>query len=552
LNKNPKIALAALLIGLVGLLLTSCGDDSGTNPRCVNCGFWDKAFGGVGRFPVVSPDDSNVIAFSSNRDDATYEHIWVAKIAEEGDTTRFYQITADSHRDLKPAWSPDGKTIAFERDIDGRRDIFAVDVSELTAPGTPIRVTDYESMRESNMSPSWVRMAEKTWISFCNSSAGGNNYDIWIIDYPGLAEKQRLSLDPADFAKDENNVMSFIYRDKHASSNGTNLITFSSPDRERVGDIKVIARSEEQPDTTVTAAIFVDGKDSGKTTPYTFRYRPSSRSVEITGLLDGYCTQPEVTVSALPGGVTTSLLDFVHTHGTLAVASNPGAINVFIDSLDKDVRTPSQSSSYVSFECIPLGEHEVFGTDIYGVVCSPVYTVTVLAGETTFITLDCTGSNLQSERQTHGSVGESTPRGGPALAVTLTEAHGAWLVDLNGDLGPEDDHLYLIDSAAVTISYPALSPDSKYVAYIRGEDTSRQLVISDVSGLLAGTGEVNRIVIGFPGSSEDIECWRMPERVSWFPSAEERKVIASLSVCRGGNVADDFEVWIGDLSDFID
>jgi hypothetical protein len=72
-----------------------------------------------------------------------------------------------------------------------------------------------------------------------------------------------------------------------------------------------------------------------------------------------------------------------------------------------------------------------------------------------------------------------------------------------------------------------------------------------VLDFIAGTAAIETRVIGLPGSAEDIECYRFPERVSWVYDGTGTKVVASLSVCRGGDLAEDYEVWIGDLSDLL-
>ena len=107
--------------------------------------------------------------------------------------------------------------------------------------------------------------------------------------------------------------------------------------------------------------------------------------------------------------------------------------------------------------------------------------------------------------------------------------------------------------AYISVSRRLYSDDGKYVAYVVGEGASRQLKVSgDLHAFKAGTEAIQTQVIGLPGSSEDIECYRFPERVSWIHAGTERKVVASLSVCRGGDLTKDYEIWIGDLDRFLD
>jgi hypothetical protein len=110
--------------------------------------------------------------------------------------------------------------------------------------------------------------------------------------------------------------------------------------------------------------------------------------------------------------------------------------------------------------------------------------------------------------------------------------------------------MYLIDVADVGLYYPTLSGDGKYVAYVRGDGASWDVVVRDVSSIASGAVG-RRVVIGLPGSTEDIECWRAVEKISWLPTGAGRKIAASISVCRSGT-PEQYEVWIADLSGFLD
>jgi hypothetical protein len=556
LSKNRNLALVALIAGLSIVLFVSCGDDGITSAPCENCGFWSLAFTGFGRYPSVSPVDPELVAFCSQRDTSSagngdYYHIWVAVRRSPPDTTEFLQITMDASDDFKPAWSSDGTKIAFERNVGtgDDRQVFLVDVTDPADAGDPVQVTTGQDVPRYNTDPTWVTLGGEEYIAFCNWSAGRLDSDIGMIRYPGLGEVLWVSVDPSDFAAGDNGVMSFTFGDQHVSSNGSNLVTFSSPDRERVADIRVLAKSEEAP--TVAAKIIINDKDSGRLTPYTFKYRPAGFTVKIAGELEGYCTNPVGTTVPIPDTTNTYTIDFVHTHGTLAVGTNPGGRFVFIDDVQQQETTPAaDTTTFAYFDCISVGEHSVRTRDVYGTDCGDT-TLSVSAGEITYVDFDCFAGAISVMTGAACGLGSSGGAPGPEVGVALADQRSIWLIDLGEETGIDDDKVYLVDRAGVGLFRPALSPDGKYVAYVRGIEAAWEVGIADVSGLLSGTDLVTLRSVGLRGSDEDVECWRQIESLSWFPLSEGRKIAAALSPCRGGSV-DEYQVWIADLSAFID
>gem|GEM_PF-2454218 len=581
MNRSLRVLVAFSLAGAGVLVMLSCGSDETTTAPCTNCEYWQKAFGRQGRFPVSCPGDTNLIAYCDMRDTADvhadFYHIWIAKLPEFADeTTRFYQITSGRNHDLRPVWSPDGSKIAFERgELEGARDVFVVEVCDTGALGDPVRFTDNTVLEESNTDPAWVVMnGTEQWICFANSINGGADFDLFRLPYPGGGAPVRVTFDPADFAVNQNGVLGFIFKDKHCSSNGSNIVVFSSPDRTPVGNILVMARTQEQPDSTqVSARVFINGKDSQDYTPAVFEYRPVQDSLLVEGVANGYCSRARVDFFGMVADETTEVvLDFVHTHGTLAVSSIPGTHDVSVatgrdfwpcvnaqgdtvicDSLlyvKKAERTPDydpEDPQYTFYTCINPDSVWVRVSDPYG-PCGPELFLMMPAGSTLYVTIDCQGNTAGID-----SVGppfiQSDLGRRPRFGQPQAEPYSLWAVDV------DTDALYLIAQARSPISSPALSPDGRYVAYIRGEGRTRELVVSwDVQAYIAGTAAIQTRVIALPaGAPLDLECYRIPERVSWINTAgPEPRVLVSMSVCGGGDLNSDFEVWIGEVAHIID
>jgi dipeptidyl aminopeptidase/acylaminoacyl peptidase len=569
LHRNLRVFVGLLLLAAGGMLFLSCGDDETTTAPCTNCDYWEKALGRNGRYPAGSPTDPDLIAFCDTMDlsgsagaGEMYWHIWVARRA---DTTRYYQITKDATFDLRPVWSPDGTKIAFERGHAGARDVYVVDVTDLENPGVPFQFTDNEEIEESNSSPAWITVnGAEQWLAFTNSTNGGSDIDVLRLAYPAPGDPVDVTYDPADFAVTQGGVLGYVFKDKQVGSNGSRYVTFASPDRTPVGDLYVVAQSEEESDTAnVHARVFVNGTDSESYTPVVFEYRPVQDTVLIEGQLDGYCSLAVLSYSDMEAdSVSVALLDFQHTHGNLAVASIPGSHRITVGEItwerDEDLDSTIVDTVWVEqqgntyewdpddpqyrvYTCIPADTVLVFAASVYG-PCSDTVDVVVTAGDTAYVVLSCETGITAPGSSAWRSSGERVP-----VLGQQPEPYSLWLVDV------DTEALYLIAEEDTPISNPAISPDGRYIAFVVGESAERTLkVAGDVQAFIAGTEAIRIQVIGLPGSSEDIECYRFPERVSWVYDDLNWRLLASLSVCRDGQLLNDYEVWEADLDRFLD
>jgi dipeptidyl aminopeptidase/acylaminoacyl peptidase len=116
--------------------------------------------------------DGREIAFVSNREaipDASYRtDIWRISASGEGNTTSPVRVTGDSHTKQSPAWSPDGKSVAY---IDAEDGVYGVQHIALVpiAGGEPRILTEALDRWVSSIRFS----ADGRWIYFNYDDAGG-------------------------------------------------------------------------------------------------------------------------------------------------------------------------------------------------------------------------------------------------------------------------------------------------------------------------------------------------------------------------------------------
>ena len=142
-------------------------------PPCLQRAIFVIALGLVGAFADSTQAIETQVAFSSDRDGNMEIY------AIDTDGTNLVRLTNQPARDTQPAWSPDGRKIAF---TSNRRNGFSLEIYVMNADGGQLaQLTTDHPPAVNDESPSWS--PDGTKLAFASNR--GDSYDIYVMDADG-------------------------------------------------------------------------------------------------------------------------------------------------------------------------------------------------------------------------------------------------------------------------------------------------------------------------------------------------------------------------------
>lgn len=158
--------------------------------------------------PGWSPDGAH-IAFSSDRD-GNSEIYWM-----NADGSGQKRLTDNARRDTHPTWSPDGTQIAFTSELNYSADIFMVDVSKALNTGNASAETNLTNNPAYDQTPAWSPDGRR--LAFVSDRSG--DLEIYLMNGDGsaltrLTNSPGYDADPA-WSPDGSQIVFVSQRDGH-------------------------------------------------------------------------------------------------------------------------------------------------------------------------------------------------------------------------------------------------------------------------------------------------------------------------------------------------
>jgi len=140
-------------------------------------------------YPSFSPDGSQV-AFSWSGEKEENSHIYVKLIGSEPPL----RLTANPSNEYSPAWSPDGRWIAFCRDLPGGK--YAVVLTSPIPGPERIMTESYRDATASLDGPFLAWSPDSHWLAMAGAERPGEELTLFLFS-PETGEKRRITFPPA-------------------------------------------------------------------------------------------------------------------------------------------------------------------------------------------------------------------------------------------------------------------------------------------------------------------------------------------------------------------